>query len=126
MAVAGILEKDVGIAIALVRPSHRHEDVLVAIVVDVAKCDPVALLQMAKATAGGDILESSALGISEHPVRDQGGQVWLTGSKVGVEHDGQEFNGTIVEFDDDEDEVLVRRDDDDEEVWVPFDSLFLE
>ena len=48
------------------------------------------------------------------------------GSKVGVEHDGKEFSGTIVEFDDEEDEVLVRRDDDDEEVWVPFDSLFLE
>ena len=48
------------------------------------------------------------------------------GSNVGVEHDGQEFNGTIVEFDDEEDEVLVRRDDDDEEVWVPFDSLFLD
>ena len=48
------------------------------------------------------------------------------GSNVGVEHDGKEFKGTIVEFDDEEDEVLVRRDDDDEEVWVPFDSLFLE
>ena len=48
------------------------------------------------------------------------------GSNVGVEHDGDEFKGTIIEFDDDEDEVLVRRDDDDEEVWVPFDSLFLE
>jgi Ca2+-binding EF-hand superfamily protein/RNA polymerase subunit RPABC4/transcription elongation factor Spt4 len=48
------------------------------------------------------------------------------GSKVGVEHDGKEFKGTIVEFDDEEDEVLVRRNDDDEEVWVPFDSLFLE
>ena len=45
---------------------------------------------------------------------------------MGVEHDGKEFKGTIVEFDDEEDEVLVRRDDDDEEVWVPFDSLFLE
>nr|AIF01478.1 hypothetical protein [uncultured marine group II/III euryarchaeote KM3_149_A03] len=48
------------------------------------------------------------------------------GSHVGVEHGGEEWSGTIVEFDDEEDEVLVKNDDDDEEVWVPFASLFVE
>jgi len=48
------------------------------------------------------------------------------GSKVGVEHGGEEWSGTIIEFDDEEDEVLVKNDDDDEEVWVPFDALFVE
>jgi flagellar biosynthesis/type III secretory pathway M-ring protein FliF/YscJ len=48
------------------------------------------------------------------------------GSHVGVEHGGEEWSGTIVEFDDEEDEVLVKNDDDDKEVWVPFASLFVE
>jgi len=48
------------------------------------------------------------------------------GSHVGVEHGGEEWSGTIVEFDDEEDEVLVKNDDDDEEVWVPFAALFVE
>jgi len=48
------------------------------------------------------------------------------GSHVGVEHGGEEWSGTIVEFDDEEDEVLVKNDDDDEEVWVPFAALFVD
>ena len=61
----------------------------------------------------------------EEEVDDEDDEIDV-GSNVGVEHDGMEYTATIIEFDDEEDEVLVRRDDDDEEVWVPFDSLFLE
>ncbi|HJM19925.1 MAG TPA: hypothetical protein QF802_05675 [Candidatus Thalassarchaeaceae archaeon] len=48
------------------------------------------------------------------------------GSHVGIEHDGEEWYGVIVKFDDNDDEVLVKSDDDDEEYWVPFDSLFMD
>jgi Ca2+-binding EF-hand superfamily protein len=48
------------------------------------------------------------------------------GSHVGIEHDGDEWYGVIVKFDDDDDEVLVKSDDDDEEYWVPFDALFMD
>ncbi len=48
------------------------------------------------------------------------------GSKVGVDHDGEEWNGEIIEFDEDDDEVLVKDDDSGEEYWVPFDALFVD
>jgi hypothetical protein len=48
------------------------------------------------------------------------------GSKVGVDHDGEEWNGVIIEFDEDDDEVLVKDDDSGEEYWVPFDALFVD
>jgi RNA polymerase subunit RPABC4/transcription elongation factor Spt4 len=48
------------------------------------------------------------------------------GSKVGVDHDGEEWNGEIIEFDEDDDEVLVKDNDSGEEYWVPFDALFVD
>ena len=48
------------------------------------------------------------------------------GSKVGVDHDGEEWKGKIMEFDEDDDEVLVKDDDSGEEYWVPFDALFVD
>ncbi len=48
------------------------------------------------------------------------------GSKVGVDHEGEEWHGEIIEFDEDDDEVLVKDDDSGEEYWVPFDALFVD
>jgi len=48
------------------------------------------------------------------------------GSKVGVDHEGEEWYGEIIEFDEDDDEVLVKDDDSGEEYWVPFDALFMD
>ena len=48
------------------------------------------------------------------------------GSKVGVDHEGEEWKGEIMEFDEDDDEVLVKDDDSGEEYWVPFDALFVD
>ena len=48
------------------------------------------------------------------------------GSKVGVDHEGDEWYGKIIEFDEDDDEVLVKDDDSGEEYWVPFDALFMD
>ena len=48
------------------------------------------------------------------------------GSKVGVDHEGDEWYGEIIEFDEDDDEVLVKDDDSGEEYWVPFDALFMD
>ncbi len=48
------------------------------------------------------------------------------GSKVGVDHDGEEWQGEIIEFDEDDDEVLVKDNDSGEEYWVPFDALFVD
>ena len=48
------------------------------------------------------------------------------GSKVGVDHDGEEWHGEILEFDEDDDEVLVKDNDSGEEYWVPFDALFVD
>jgi Ca2+-binding EF-hand superfamily protein/RNA polymerase subunit RPABC4/transcription elongation factor Spt4 len=48
------------------------------------------------------------------------------GSKVGVDHEGEEWHGEIIEFDEDDDEVLVKDDDSEEEYWVPFDALFMD
>lgn len=48
------------------------------------------------------------------------------GSHVGVEADGEEWYGVIVEFDEDDDEVLVKDDESGEEYWVPFDTMFVD
>ena len=48
------------------------------------------------------------------------------GSKVGVDHEGDEWHGKIIKFDEDDDEVLVKDDDSGEEYWVPFDALFMD
>jgi len=48
------------------------------------------------------------------------------GSKVGVDHEGEEWHGEIIEFDEEDDEVLVKDGDSGEEYWVPFDALFVD
>jgi hypothetical protein len=48
------------------------------------------------------------------------------GSKVGVDHEGEEWHGEIIEFNEDDDEVLIKDDDSGEEYWVPFDALFMD
>ena len=48
------------------------------------------------------------------------------GSHVGVEHEGEEWYGVIVKFDEDDDEVLVKDDDSGDEYWIPFDAMFVD
>ena len=70
IAVAWIGKEDVLIDITGKSPADDRKNILVAIVVNIAKSHPVALLQMPKATRGGDILEEIAVGIAEHAVGD--------------------------------------------------------
>lgn len=48
------------------------------------------------------------------------------GSRVGVELDGEEIFGTILEFDDDADTVIIEDEETGDEIEAPQDSMFLE
>ncbi len=48
------------------------------------------------------------------------------GSRVGVELDGEEIFGTILEFDDDSDTVIIEDEETGDEIEAPQDSMFLE
>ena len=70
IAVAWIGKEDVLIDIAGKGSANDRKNILVAIVVNIAKSHTVALLQMPKATRGGDILEEIAVGIAKHAIGD--------------------------------------------------------
>src|SRR5208282_3957400 len=65
--------------------SHDFVNILIAVIVEVRKTDGMALLQMAEAACGGDILEKFPFGIAKHPLGSQHGQVRRAGSEVKIQ-----------------------------------------
>ena len=57
---------------------------------------------------------------------DDEGEDIDVGSRVGVELDGEEIFGTILEFDDDSDIVIIEDEETGDEIEAPQDSMFLE
>src|SRR5439155_23353482 len=82
--VSGIHEQDGRGHVALEPATHLLEDVLVAVVVDVAERHAVPLLEIADVGREGDVLEGFPLGVAEQPVRDQGTQGRLAVAEIDV------------------------------------------
>src|SRR5437667_8580975 len=85
VCMAGILIQNAPELVVWVDPAHDFEDVLVAVVVDVAEGNPMALLQMAEPAGRAYVLESLSFVISKHPVRDQRGEARIAGAQVEIE-----------------------------------------
>jgi len=86
------------------------------------------LLKTAGKPVGGkkaDLIARLSEWVDDEDSEDDDAEIEV-GSKVGVDHEGEEWYGEIIEFDEDDDEVLVKDDDSGEEYWVPFDALFMD
>ena len=81
----GILEQAVVGVVAGEGATHDHVDILVAVVVEVGEGHAMALLQVAGAGGGADVLEMGAAVVSVHPVGDERGEVGVSGGEVEVE-----------------------------------------
>src|SRR5271165_6264485 len=64
-AVSGIFKQYALVAVAGQRPANLFKNVFVAIIVDIAKCHGVSLLQMAEAAGRCDVLKAHAAVIAE-------------------------------------------------------------
>src|SRR5258708_19385404 len=67
--MAGVLEEPTPEFIGGIGAADHLEDVLRAVVVDIAECHRVALLQMTESSRGGDVLKELSMGVPEHLVR---------------------------------------------------------
>ena len=68
VTVPGVFKEDVLEHVPGISSAHDRIDILVAVVVEVAKGHAVPLLQMAEAAGGGNVLEEATAGIAEHAV----------------------------------------------------------
>src|SRR5579859_7451380 len=85
VAEAGVKENCAAIIISRIGATDFDEDVLVPVIIEIGEGNAVALLQMSEPAGGGDVLEEFALSVTEHAIRDQGGEVGIAGSEIKIE-----------------------------------------
>ena len=83
--LAGVLEEDVVVLVAVDGPAHLDEEIDVAVAVPVGTGDAMPFLEVAGARGRGDLGEPLAADVLEHPVGDQRAQVGVAGAQVEVE-----------------------------------------
>ena len=71
MVVAGIFKQDILVEVAVIGSAEDDVDVLVAVVVEVGKGDPVAFLDVAEAAGEGRIQKVLAASVAHHAVGEQ-------------------------------------------------------
>src|SRR5262245_25446726 len=64
---------------------HLFKDVLITIVIDVAKGDTVTFLEMAETARGSDILENRAVRVAEHAIGNESSEIWIASTQVKIE-----------------------------------------
>src|SRR3954447_25240988 len=85
VAMPWIFVEHIMINIAADRAAHVLVNVLIAIVVDVAEGNTVALLQITKAARCRDVLEAFSAVIAKHPVRNDRGKIRIARAEVKVQ-----------------------------------------
>ena len=71
MVVAGIFKEDVLVEVAVIGSAENDVDVLVAVVIEVGKGDPVAFLDVAEAAGEGRLLKALPASVAHHAVGEQ-------------------------------------------------------
>ena len=69
--MARILIERIEVSVAFVGATDRGVDILVAVIVDVAKSNAVSLLNVANASGRGDILETRPGVVTQQAIRDE-------------------------------------------------------
>ena len=85
IAMTWIQKQNIAIIITAKRAAHHFINVLVAIIIEIRKGNPMPLLNMPKPARRCHILKKFPLCISEHPVRNQRGKIRITRSQIKVQ-----------------------------------------